>query len=145
MALGVSIERLIYFHILWKEPRGPINSLRTLGSTNPLLLEAHIEEWILAFHKRLPLLDTIITAAPLLGLLGTITGMMRAFDVLAQSGVNDPSAITGGVAEALIATATGLVIALGTLLSYNYLEAHIASITSRLEQTMRQILAETKK
>src|SRR5215467_9386877 len=54
----------------------------------------------------LPILDTIITLAPLLGLLGTITGMISAFGIVSETGLGQPTAITGGVAEALIATAT---------------------------------------
>ena len=64
----------------------------------------------------LPVLDTIITLAPLLGLLGTITGMISAFGLVSEAGLGQPHAITGGVAEALIATATGLCIAIMTLI-----------------------------
>src|SRR5207248_8012294 len=71
-------------------------------------------------QRRLGVLDTVITVAPLLGLLGTVTGMMGSFHVLSsQRGLSQPSAITGGVAEALIATATGLAIAIVTLVGYN--------------------------
>jgi len=70
------------------------------------------QRWIPVLEKRLEILDTVITAAPLMGLLGTITGMMSSFQILSQQGVNEPNAITGGVGEALIATATGLIIAL---------------------------------
>jgi biopolymer transport protein ExbB len=77
----------------------------------------------------LPVLDTIITLSPLLGLLGTVTGMIAAFGILSTSGMNQPTAITGGVAEALIATAAGLAIAIVTLVPYNY-------FTARAEQAM---------
>lgn len=71
---------------------------------------------------RLGALDTIITVAPLLGLLGTVTGMIRAFHVMdAGRGLSAPILITAGVAEALIATATGLAIAIVTLIGYNAL------------------------
>jgi biopolymer transport protein ExbB len=85
-------------------------------------------------------LDTIITAAPLMGLLGTITGMMGSFEVLSEKGVNEPHAITGGVAEALIATATGLIIALFCLLAYNYLTTKIKVFIYELESVASKIV-----
>lgn len=82
--------------------------------------------------KRLAILDTIITLAPLLGLLGTITGMISSFGIMSAAGLGQPHAVTGGIAEALIATATGLLIAILTLLPYNY-------FTSRAEKEMENI------
>jgi biopolymer transport protein ExbB len=77
------------------------------------------ERWIPILEKRVHWLDTIITIAPLMGLLGTIIGMMGSFQVLTQSGVDDPYSITGGIAEALVATATGLVVALICVIAHN--------------------------
>jgi biopolymer transport protein ExbB len=82
--------------------------------------------------RRLVILDTIITLAPLLGLLGTITGMISSFGIMSDTGLGQPHAVTGGVAEALIATATGLLIAILTLIPYNY-------FTSRAEKEMEDI------
>lgn len=83
---------------------------------------------------RLGMLDTIITIAPLLGLLGTVTGMISAFHVIAnKEGISTPTAITGGVAEALIATATGLAIAIVTLVGYNHLQERIKRIVAEME------------
>jgi biopolymer transport protein ExbB len=91
-------------------------------------------------RKRLTILDTIITLAPLLGLLGTVVGMIGSFDIMSASGIGQPHAVTGGVAEALIATATGLLIAILTLVPYNYFSnraeketEHIEYYASRLE------------
>ena len=84
--------------------------------------------------KRLSVLDTIITIAPLLGLLGTVTGMIRSFHVIStKTGIGTPMAITGGVAEALIATATGLAIAIVTLVGYNYLTDKAKAVISEME------------
>lgn len=80
--------------------------------------EAQIIEEALA--RRLWALETIVTAAPLLGLVGTVIGMMRAFQVIGSEGLVNPTAVTGGVAEALIATVVGLAIALVALFGFNY-------------------------
>lgn len=65
-------------------------------------------------------LETIVTAAPLMGLLGTITGMMQSFQVIGGSGLVAPTQVTAGVAQALIATALGLLIALVALFAFNF-------------------------
>lgn len=76
------------------------------------------------FQQGMATLDTCITAAPLLGLLGTVTGMMRTFGALGSGDIGSAAGqITGGVAEALIATACGLAIAILGLFPYNYLNA----------------------
>jgi len=80
--------------------------------------EAQLIETNLA--RRLWALETIVTAAPLLGLVGTVIGMMRAFQIIGSEGIVNPTAVTGGVAEALIATVVGLLIALTALFGFNY-------------------------
>jgi biopolymer transport protein ExbB len=74
------------------------------------------------------LLDTIITAAPLLGLLGTILGIIDTFRTLAQSGISDPSAVSKGIGVALFATAVGIATALYALLFHNLFQAQMARI-----------------
>ncbi len=98
-----------------------------------LSMKNRAESWVPLLEKRLEWIDTVITAAPLMGLLGTITGMMSSFAVLSERGVNDPNAITGGVAEALIATATGLVIALVSLVAYNFLTTRMKLMIYEIE------------
>src|SRR5471032_2827568 len=78
-------------------------------------------------------LETIVTAAPLLGLLGTIVGMMHSFQLIGGNGLVNPTGVTGVVAQALIATAVGLVIALAALFAFNYLARHTDNLIDELE------------
>ncbi len=79
-------------------------------------------------------LETIVTAAPLLGLLGTIAGMMDAFKLIGSAGLLDPSGITGGVAQALIVTALGLVIAVPALFAYNFFSSRQSNTIDEMER-----------
>ncbi|OGU20914.1 MAG: flagellar motor protein MotA [Hydrogenophilales bacterium RIFOXYD1_FULL_62_11] len=80
--------------------------------------EAQLIEASLA--RRLWVLETIVTAAPLLGLVGTVLGMMDAFKIIGGEGIVNPTGVTGGVAQALVATVIGLLIALIALFGFNY-------------------------
>ena len=80
----------------------------------------------------LPVMDTIVTLAPLLGLLGTVTGIMRAFNAVSEGGL-DPSIVSSGIGEALIATAFGLGIAMVTLIPFNYYSTKVQFLSFQLE------------
>lgn len=86
------------------------------------------------YSRGISVLDTIITLAPLLGLLGTVTGMINAFGLLGASELDAPSAITGGIAEALIATAFGLGIAISCLIPFNWLNTYSENVRHDMEQ-----------
>lgn len=105
-----------------------------------LCMKNRAESWVPLIEKRVDVLDTVITAAPLMGLLGTITGMMNSFQVLSEKGMNDPNAITGGVAEALIATATGLIIALLSLVAYNFLTNRVKVFIYDIESAASRLV-----
>jgi biopolymer transport protein ExbB len=92
------------------------------------------------FSQGLPTLDTCITAAPLLGLLGTVTGMMATFASLGGGDIAAAaSQITGGVAEALIATACGLLIAVSGLFPFNYLNARLDQARHEVEDASNSL------
>jgi len=88
-------------------------------------IEIAAEDEMEHMKRGLNVLDTIITMAPLLGILGTVLGIIHSFDLLGTSGIEDPKAVTGGIAQALITTAAGLAIALMTLVPFNYFVAKL--------------------
>lgn len=96
----------------------------------------HLEEAVMrevpTLDRSLWVLDTVITLAPLLGLFGTIIGMFGAFSVLGDV-QNGASQVTGGIAEALIATASGLLIAMIGLVFFNWLNTKIRAIVHQME------------
>lgn len=73
----------------------------------------------------MPLLDTMITVAPLLGILGTVLGIIDSFNMLGAGSVADPKLVTSGIAQALVTTATGLTIAIIAVIPYNYFNTRI--------------------
>jgi biopolymer transport protein ExbB len=91
------------------------------------------------FSRGLPVLDTVITLAPLLGLLGTVTGMIRSFNLLGNTELSAPTAITGGIAEALIATAFGLAIAICAVIPFNYLNTRQEEARHEIEDATNQL------
>jgi biopolymer transport protein ExbB len=93
-----------------------------------------------ALERYLPALDSIVTLAPLLGLFGTVTGMIRSFGVLAREGIARPHMVTGGVAEALVATATGLVIAIVAFAAHAWLQRMAEYQVFRMETVAGEIL-----
>jgi biopolymer transport protein ExbB len=88
-------------------------------------IEIAAEDEMERMKQGLNVLDTIITLAPLLGILGTVLGIISSFELLGNSGIEDPKAVTGGIAQALITTAAGLSIALITLVPFNYFIAKV--------------------
>jgi biopolymer transport protein ExbB len=110
---------------------------RDTSLSQAILRVASIE--LKRFSRGLPALDTVITLAPLLGLLGTVTGMIHSFNLLGNTELSAPTAITGGIAQALIATAFGLGIAITALLPFNYLNARQEEARHEIEDATSQL------
>ncbi|HET8730570.1 MAG TPA: MotA/TolQ/ExbB proton channel family protein [Moraxellaceae bacterium] len=85
-------------------------------------------------ERYLSLLGTIAVISPLLGLLGTVVGIIEAFMAVTSTGLNDPSLLAGGISKALITTAGGLVVAIPAMIMHRYFNRHIVSIAVEMEQ-----------
>jgi biopolymer transport protein ExbB len=79
-------------------------------------------------------LGTIAAITPLLGLLGTVTGMIRTFKAITVAGIGNPAAMAGGIAEALITTAAGLLVAIPALVAYRYLRGRVDALVIQMEK-----------
>jgi biopolymer transport protein ExbB len=96
-------------------------------------MEVAAKEQLGRMRRGLTVLDTLVTVAPMLGILGTVTGLIKAFDLLGTSGFQDPRVVTVGVAEALITTVAGLVIAVPCVISYNYFQKRAEQAANEME------------
>jgi len=83
-------------------------------------MEVAAKEQLDRMRRGLAVLDTMVTVAPMLGILGTVTGIIKAFDLLGTSSFQDPRVVTVGIAEALITTAAGLIVAVPSVVAYNF-------------------------
>jgi biopolymer transport protein ExbB len=91
-------------------------------------------------EQNLPALSTIASIATMVGLLGTVTGMIRAFHAMSRAGAPDATALALGISQALLTTAVGLVTAIIATIMYNYLTAKVDTFTNTLDEITYQIL-----
>lgn len=119
-AVAVLFERWLF----WRRER------RRPWSAEPLDLELEQRR----LERGMPFLDTVVTSAPLMGILGTVLGIIDALALLGERASPDPVAVSGGVARALVTTATGLVIALCVLFPYNWLRVRVRDRLADLER-----------
>jgi biopolymer transport protein ExbB len=85
-------------------------------------------------ERYLNMLGTIAAVSPLLGLLGTVTGMIRTFEAITNAGIGNPTAMAGGIAEALLTTAAGLLVAIPALVAYRYLRGRVDGLVIQMEK-----------
>jgi biopolymer transport protein ExbB len=96
-------------------------------------------------ERYLTILGTIASISVLLGLLGTVMGMIRTFNAIAALGYGHPEALASGISEALVATATGLVIAIPTLVLYNFFISRVDSLVIEMEKNSLRMLSILKR
>lgn len=88
-------------------------------------------------------LGTIAVITPLLGLLGTVIGMIKVFEVITALGIGDPGVLAAGISEALITTATGLTIAIPSLMFYRYFRGRVEALVVTMEREALNLLEAT--
>jgi len=91
-------------------------------------------------NKYLNALGTIATISPLLGLLGTVSGLIRMFLVITTAGIGDANALAGGIGEALVATATGLVVAIIAYLFHRYFRGRVLDLAVDMEREASMLI-----
>jgi biopolymer transport protein ExbB len=97
-------------------------------------MESAAAEEIKQMRRHMAVLDTMITVAPLLGIFGTVLGIITSFELLGAGGIEDPQAVTGGIAQALITTAAGLGIAILSVFPYNYFNSRVENAVLSIEK-----------
>jgi biopolymer transport protein ExbB len=136
------VERFLYFHkdypgtrqrqiTLWKS-RAERHSWQAQRIREALVSEVRLE-----LSCTLPIIRVLIALCPMLGLLGTVLGMMDVFEVMRITGSNDARAMASGVSNATITTMAGLVVAISGLYFFRRLEARIADETRHLQDLLK--------
>ena len=97
-------------------------------------MEATAAEEIRNMRRYMGVLDTMITVAPLLGIFGTVIGIIASFEALSTAGIGQPQAVTAGIAQALITTAAGLGIAILSVFPYNYFNSRVEKAVLNIEK-----------
>ena len=97
-------------------------------------IEDEGRQQVRSLTRGLGILETIAAIAPLLGLLGTVLGMIQVFNVIEELGVGQAKALSGGISVALITTATGLIIGIPSLIAYNYFSSRSESLILDIEK-----------
>jgi biopolymer transport protein ExbB len=124
------------------EQNSPLGKLLAAGLANrhrprEILME-RLEDTgrhvVYELERYLNTLGTIAGVSPLLGLLGTVTGIIKAFNAINAGGAGDPRMLSGGIAEALVATAAGLCVAIPSLIAYRYLRGRVDRIVVEMEK-----------
>ena len=119
-----------------------------LDNSHRQVIEGIISESILEqtteLEKGMSLLGTVVNAAPQLGLLGTVTGMITAFSALTRNGESTARIVASGISEALYTTAFGLIVAIPALVFYNYFNRQIDIIVAEMERAALQFLSRVK-
>ena len=132
---------------------GPLSNIVSIALDNSELENGEIKELIEdqarqevgKLQKRLGILETIAAVAPLLGLAGTVLGMIRVFNVIKDQGIGQASALSGGISEALLTTVAGLFIGIPALVFYSYFSRKTESYALEIEKHSNTLFRKLQK
>ena len=138
----VSTNQLNHEHLKALHDSSPLGEILAVGLTNRHrnreIMKERIEDTgrhvAHDLERYLNSLGTIASISPLLGLLGTVTGMINVFEAITSQGVGNPAVLAGGISEALITTAAGLMVAIPALIGYRYLRGKVSALIVRMEK-----------
>ncbi|MFP4164643.1 MAG: MotA/TolQ/ExbB proton channel family protein [Chitinispirillaceae bacterium] len=103
-------------------------------------MEAVLLKELPSYSKFLNFIAVLASLMPMLGLLGTVTGMIATFEVIALQGTGDAQAMAGGIAEALITTQAGLVASVPIILGHTFVSNRLKKITDKVKESCHQII-----
>lgn len=104
------------------------------------LVQGEVTKELITMERYLPQLDTMVTMCPLIGLAGTTLGMIRSFSIVAAIGMSDPTKLAGGISEALVNTAAGLLVAIPALFCYNYFTGRKEAVLMDMEKGLSELM-----
>lgn len=150
------IHQLDDEHMRELQASSPLGSILAAGIVNRhqnrTVMKESIEDTgrhvVHELERYLNTLGTIAAITPLLGLLGTVIGMIKVFSAITTQGVGNPGALAGGISEALLTTAAGMSVAIPTLMFYRYFRGRVRMLVLRMEQEamlMVEIMHGTRK
>jgi biopolymer transport protein ExbB len=112
-------------------------------ATEAAIADSALKESMM-YRTRISYLSTIGVCAPMVGLLGTVTGMIKAFESLGHGGIADPSKLAAAIGEVLIATATGLGVAIPGFFMYYFFRNHLQKVVTLTEDVINQLMVDVK-
>jgi biopolymer transport protein ExbB len=135
-------------HIIALQQNSPLGKILAAGLLNRYrdrtVIRESIEDTgrhvVHELERFIGTLGTIASLSPLMGLLGTVFGMIRTFNAITTSGIGNPASLAGGIAEALITTAAGLTVAIPALLAYKFLRGRVQALVVQMEKEAMKLV-----